>query len=86
MADVVIISDIFPAREQDTGLIHAQELVDAMVQRAYLSQRASQILYGSNLQSTQELLSRTLCTNDLAVIMGAGDIYTVTKALLYEAV
>ncbi len=34
---------------------------------------------------TLKLLSKTLHTNDLVVIMGAGDIYTVTESLLHKA-
>ncbi len=34
LADVAIIADIFPARERDTGLVSARELVEAMAPRA----------------------------------------------------
>jgi UDP-N-acetylmuramate--alanine ligase len=34
VADIVIIADIFPARERDTGIIHARELVTGIEQRA----------------------------------------------------
>ena len=84
VADVVIIADIFPAREQDTGLVHAHDIVDALAQRIHFSHGA-QVLYGADLQTTLELLNKTLHTNDLAVIMGAGDIYTVTELLLHKA-
>jgi UDP-N-acetylmuramate--alanine ligase len=84
-ADVVIIADIFPAREQDTGVVHAHDIVDALARRAHFSYGGGQVLYGADLQTTLELLSKTLHTNDLAVIMGAGDIYTVTELLLRKA-
>jgi UDP-N-acetylmuramate--alanine ligase len=84
-ADVVIISDIFPAREQDTGLVHARSIVDALAQRPHFASGEGQVLYGADLQTTLELLSKVLHTNDLAVIMGAGDIYTVTELLLHKA-
>jgi UDP-N-acetylmuramate--alanine ligase len=83
-ADVVIISDIFPAREQDTGLVHARWVVDALGQRAHFSSGDGQVLYGGDVRTTLEVLSKTLQTNDLAVIMGAGDIYTVTELLLLQ--
>ncbi len=85
-ADVVIISDIFPAREQDTGLIHAHDIVDALARRAHFSTGDGQVVYGAERQNTLELLSKTLQSGDLAVIMGAGDIYTVTELLLQKAV
>ncbi len=84
-ADVVIIADIFPAREQDTGQVHARSLVDSMAQCKHFSSGEGQVFYGADLQTTLELLSKTLRTNDLAVIMGAGDIYTVTESLLHKA-
>ncbi len=84
-ADVVIISDIFPARERDTGLVHARELVDAIAQRPRFTQGGARVLYGGDVQNTFELLSKTLQAKDLAVIMGAGDIYKVTELLLREA-
>ena len=84
-ADVVIISDIFPAREQDTGLVHARSIVNALAQRPHFTRGGGQVLYGADLQTTLELLSQALHTNDLAVIMGAGDIYTVTELLLRKA-
>ncbi len=83
-ADVVIIADIFPAREQDTGLVHARQVVNALAQQAHFVGGGGLVLYGGNLQTTLELLSKTLQTNDLAVIMGAGDIYTVTELLLFQ--
>ncbi len=84
-ADVVIISDIFPARERDTGLVHTRNIVDAIAQRAHFLQGGACVYYGGDVQSTFELLSKTLQANDLAVIMGAGDIYHVTELLLSKA-
>ncbi len=84
-ADVAILTDIFPAREQDTGLVHARTLVEAMAQRPHFSQGKAQILYGGTLQETTRQLRQVLRTGDLVVIMGAGDIYTVTEQLLQQA-
>lgn len=84
-ADVVIISDIFPAREQDTGMVHARQVVEALARRARFSGGGGQVLYGGDLATTLEVLTGALRTNDLAVIMGAGDIYTVTELLLRKA-
>jgi UDP-N-acetylmuramate--alanine ligase len=84
-ADVTIISDIFPAREQDTGLVHARTLVEAMARRPHFAQGKAQMLYGGTLQETTQRLCDVLRTGDLVVIMGAGDIYTVTEELLQQA-
>ncbi|MBV9021903.1 MAG: hypothetical protein JOZ71_14470, partial [Ktedonobacteraceae bacterium] len=81
-ADVAIISDIFPARERDTGLVYAQDVVAAMAQQPHFRQGGAQVLYGADVQATTEALSTILRSGDLVVIMGAGDIYTVTVSIL----
>ena len=78
-ADVVIIADIFPAREQDTGLVHARDLVEAMTPGKAL------VVHGGNVEETTALLRAMLRSGDIAIIMGAGDIYTVTERLLSTA-
>ena len=84
-ADIAILSDIFPARERDTGLVSARDLVDALEMQPHFASGSAHVLYGGDVQSTYELLSKTLQANDLAVIMGAGDIYNVTELLLRQA-
>jgi UDP-N-acetylmuramate--alanine ligase len=88
MADVVIIADIFPAREHDTGLIHSRDLVAALVGRSNSAQRefhSQQVYHGGNIEETTQVLTSILHSGDLAVIMGAGDIYVVTDQLLHLA-
>lgn len=84
-ADIAILSDIFPAREQDTGLIHTSDLVNAIQQRPRFASGQAQVLYGGDVAATTKLLAEILQDNDLAVIMGAGDIYKVTEQLLRNA-
>ncbi|MBV9020117.1 MAG: UDP-N-acetylmuramate--L-alanine ligase, partial [Ktedonobacteraceae bacterium] len=81
-ADVAIISDIFPARERDTGLVHARDVVAAMAQQPHFRQGGAQVLYGADVQATTDALSKILRSGDLVVIMGARDIYTVTVSIL----
>jgi len=83
-ADVVIIADIFPARERDTGLISARELVEAMEQRPHFAADAAWVMHGGSVQETGELLRDVLRNGDVAVIMGAGDIYTISERLLED--
>jgi UDP-N-acetylmuramate--alanine ligase len=87
MADVVIIADIFPARERDTGIVHARDLVTALAERPHFKKKGSgsQVIHGGSVQETVNVLRRTLRSGDVALIMGAGDIYTVTDTLLQEA-
>ncbi|QBD81192.1 UDP-N-acetylmuramate--L-alanine ligase [Ktedonosporobacter rubrisoli] len=84
-ADLAIIADIFPARERDTGLIHARDLVAALAERTHFKQHA-QVLYGGSVEDTAHLLAKQLRSGDIVIIMGAGDIYTVTEALLKNTI
>ncbi|HTK09113.1 MAG TPA: UDP-N-acetylmuramate--L-alanine ligase [Ktedonobacteraceae bacterium] len=82
-ADIAIIAEIFPAREQDTGLVHARDLVRALAQREHFAAAGGQIFYGGEtLQETVQLLRDQVRSGDLVVMMGAGDVYTVTELLL----
>ncbi len=83
-ADVVMIADIFPAREQDTGLVHSRDLALALQQRPHFASGEAQVFHSGTVEQTTHLLSHTLRSGDIAVIMGAGDIYTVTASLLQQ--
>ena len=80
-ADESIIVDIYPGREHDTGLVHSRDLAEAL----RLKSRMTRALYGGSLQETTALLRESLRDGDLALIMGAGDVYQVTEQLLAEA-
>ena len=84
-ADVTIIADIFPARERDTGLVSAYELVQAMEREPHFKAGAV-VLHGGSVQETLRIVQRTLRSGDILLIMGAGDIYTVTERLLEQDV
>lgn len=68
----VIITDIFAAREKDTGLVSAKELADAIKGAEYCPSFADVEAY----------LRGHLKENDLAFTMGAGDVYRIGEALL----
>lgn len=88
LADVVIIADIFPARERDTGLVSSQELVEAMASgRDELGRyklEGGQVLHGGSVQATAQLLRGLLHSGDVVLVMGAGDIYMLTDILLHD--
>lgn len=84
LADVAIIADIFPARERDTGLVSAQELVEAMARQPHFQQGGGQVRYGGSVEATTQLLRGMLRSGDVVLVMGAGDIYTLTEMILGE--
>lgn len=45
---------------------------------------ARQILHGGNVQATAQIVKNILQSGDVVLIMGAGDIYTVTEIVLQE--
>lgn len=83
-ADVTIIADIYPAREHDTGLISSRELVQAMESRPHFARDEANILHGGSIEETSQLLRGLLRSGDVAVMMGAGDIYQITEHLLQD--
>lgn len=88
LADVAIIADIFPARERDTGLISSRELVEAMASGSnelgpYMRE-GGQVLHVGSVQETVQLLRGLLRSGDVVLVMGAGDIYTLTDIILND--
>jgi UDP-N-acetylmuramate--alanine ligase len=83
--DVTIIADIFPGREHDTGLIHARNLVEGMTRRPDFLQQGKQVIHGGDVKETTHVLQTILRSGDVVLVMGAGDIYTVTEMLLQDS-
>jgi len=84
LADVAIIADIFPARERDTGQVSARELVDAIAQQPHFLREGGQVLHGGSVQATAQLLHSIIHSGDVVLVMGAGDIYTLTDMILND--
>ena len=83
--DVVVMTDINPGREQDTGLVHARDLVAAIAKGSHFAHTTDeQIFYGGNLQNVETILRKAVRSGDVVIIMGSGTIYTITKHLLHE--
>ena len=83
-ADEVIIVDIYPGSEHDNGTISARDLVAALGKQPPFVQSGVQVRHGGSVRETAELLRANLRSGDLAIIMGAGDIYAATEELLQE--
>ena len=73
VADRVIVSDVYAARELDTGVVSSKMLADAIGERA---------VYGGDVKATADTLRAELREGDVAIIMGAGNITDIFKYLL----
>jgi len=76
--DKVLVSDIYAAREKDTGLIHSKDLVNA------LKEKGVDAMYFSSFDDITDYLKAHISSGDIVVTMGAGDIYKVGEMLLEE--
>lgn len=79
-ADKVIISDIYAAREKDSGEIHSKDLVTHIKQEGY-----DAVYINSFEEIVQYLEEHTKC-NDIVLTMGAGNIYEVGEMLVSKSV
>lgn len=73
-ADLTIITNIYPSREIDTGLIHSKDLVQKM--------DPEKTLYLGTLPEVVEYLKNNLHPNDLCFTIGAGNVNEVADSLL----
>lgn len=81
-ADEVVIVDVFPARERDTGLIHARDLVAAIQRDPAFAQRAAHVHYGGSLDETRALLETLAQPGDVLAMLGSGTVYRISASLL----
>ena len=77
-ADLVLMDDIYPAREKDTGLVHARDLTKAIVKNGtdcrYLGSRDRILAY----------LKENTQPGDWIVTVGAGDVDQIGESYLSE--
>ncbi|MBA3826491.1 MAG: hypothetical protein H0X24_21640, partial [Ktedonobacterales bacterium] len=83
-ADEVVIVDVFPARERDTGLIHARDLVAAIKQDQHFVARTAQVHHGGSLDETRQLLETLAQPGDVLALLGSGSVYLISGALLHS--
>lgn len=77
-ADEIIVTDIYAAREKDTGLIHASEL------SGRLSKRGKDAKYIKDFNDIAGHIKNEVKEGDIVITMGAGNIYTVGDILLKD--
>ncbi len=76
LADGVIVTDIYAAREKDPGDIHARDLVNA------LSKIHPNSHYISSFDDIEIFLLENCIPEDVLITMGAGNVYLIAEDLL----
>jgi UDP-N-acetylmuramate--alanine ligase len=75
-ADMVLVPDIYPGREKDTGIVHARDMVAA------INRESDNAVYLSTFEEIRLYLDEFAKEGDLVVTVGSGDVYKQTRKLL----
>ena len=75
-ADAVLVPDIYPGREKDTGLVHARDMVGA------IEAQGTEAHYLPTFSDIRAWLDAHAQPGDLVVTVGSGDVYRQTRTLL----
>ena len=75
-ADCVLVPDIYPGREKDTGIVHARDMVAA------INEESKNAVYIPTFEEIRLYLDEHAGAGDLVVTVGSGDVYRQTKKLL----
>lgn len=75
-ADKVIITDIYAAREKDTGIIHSKNLVNL------LKEKSIDAIYLKSFEEIKNYILSNIEDGDTIVTMGAGDIYKLGELII----
>lgn len=75
-ADIVILSDIYAARETDNGEVNSSMLADRIIATG------KKVLYIKEFDRIVKFLDKNAEPGDLIITMGAGDIYKVGEMFL----
>ena len=76
LADIVVLADIYAAREKNTIGISSTAILDE------LKAIGTESYYFPSFCEIEDFLLENCVNNDLLITMGAGDIYTVGEHLL----
>lgn len=75
-ADKIIVTDIYAAREKDTGIIHSKDLVNLLVEKG------ADAIYIDSFDKIKDYLFQNIKEGDIVVTMGAGNIYKLGESML----
>ena len=74
--DELIVTDIFAAREPDTGLIHSKDLAIA------INENSKNAKYIKDFSDIEKYFKETAQAGDIIFTMGAGDVYKIGENLI----
>lgn len=77
-ADHIIITDIYAAREVDTGEINSEVLVNKIKEYNPISN----ILYMKDFESISDYIYSNMKEGDIVLTMGAGDVYRIGQRIM----
>lgn len=75
-ADKIIITNIYAAREKDTGIVHSKDLTEKIVSKN------GDAIFIDSFQDIESYILENASTGDVVITMGAGDIYKVGDNIL----
>lgn len=78
MADVVVLADIYAAREQNTYGISSQDILNL------LKQKGCEAYYFPSFDEIQKFLLENCINGDLLITMGAGNVVEIGESLLNQ--
>ncbi|HLY31442.1 MAG TPA: cyanophycin synthetase, partial [Ktedonobacterales bacterium] len=74
-SDLAVVVEIQPSRERDTGLIHGDDLVRAIVEQPGWGDKSA--YYGGDFAQTAALLNKLRQPGDVIAVMGSGPVNQV---------
>ncbi len=75
-ADKIIVTDIYAAREKDTGLVTPQQLVDLMKKNGYDAS------YIGPFEKIADYVKNNTAEGELVITIGAGNVYKIADMLV----
>ena len=75
-ADIVVLADIYAAREPDIYGVSSKDIADR------IEKIGTEVHYLGSFDACEKFLEKNLLNNDLLITMGAGDVYLVGEHLL----
>ena len=76
MADVVVLADIFAAREQNTLGVSSKDILER------LKAKGTEAYYFPSFEEIEKFLLKKCMHGDLLITMGAGNVVEIGEAIL----